>query len=77
MWPRVYAAMGEPGRAQTLFERALEYHPKSIRILGAYAEIEAQQGDAEVARELHERALGLDELGGLATLANRLVKCQR
>ena len=70
VWPRVFAAMGEPGKAQTLFERALDYHPKSLRIITAYAEIEAQHGDADMARELHERALSLDE-GGLLTLPNR------
>ena len=73
VWPRVMAAMGEPGRAQTLFERALEYHPRSLRILTAYAEVEAQQGDADMARELHERALALDEEDGMATLINRWV----
>ena len=35
VWPRVLAAMGEAGRAQTLFERALEYHPSSTRLMAA------------------------------------------
>jgi hypothetical protein len=33
VWPKVLAAMGEPGRAQTLFERALDVHPKSVKIM--------------------------------------------
>ena len=33
VWPRVLAAMGEPGRAQTLLERALDVHPKSTKIM--------------------------------------------
>ena len=33
VWPRVLAAMGEPGRAQTLLERALDVHPNSTKIL--------------------------------------------
>ncbi len=59
VWPRVFAAMGEPGRAQTLFERALESHPKSIRLLAAYAAVEAEMGDADTARALYDRAVSV------------------
>ena len=36
----------------------------------SYADIAAQQGESDMARDLHERALSLDE-GGMATMANR------
>ncbi len=35
VWPRVEAELGEPDRARVLFERALEYHPSSTRIMAA------------------------------------------
>jgi lipoprotein NlpI len=57
---------------QVLFERGLEYHPKNTKIMLAYAKFEAEQGDIDVAAELHERALEVDPTSE-TTMQNRCV----
>ncbi|KAF6251870.1 hypothetical protein COO60DRAFT_579528 [Scenedesmus sp. NREL 46B-D3] len=59
-WPRMEGGCGNIERARLLFGYGLSLYPNNTKILNLYACFEEEQGEVELARELHQRALGID-----------------
>jgi Flp pilus assembly protein TadD len=71
-WPRMEGACGNIERARLLFGYGLSLYPNNTKILNLYACFEEEQGEVELARELHQRALGIDS-ASTTSMHNRWV----
>jgi tetratricopeptide (TPR) repeat protein len=69
-WPRMEGACGNIERARLLFGYGLSLYPNNTKILNLYACFEEEQGEVELARELHQRALGIDS-SSVTSMHNR------
>jgi tetratricopeptide (TPR) repeat protein len=64
-------ATGNTERARLLFQRGLTLYPNNLQILNMYACFEEKQGNIELARELHQQALGIDS-SSVMSMHNRV-----
>jgi tetratricopeptide (TPR) repeat protein len=72
-WPRMEGACSNIERARLLFGYGLSLYPNNTKILNLYACFEEEQGEVELARELHQRALGIDS-ASVTSMHNRSVQ---
>jgi hypothetical protein len=63
-------ACGNIERARLLFGYGLSLYPNNTKILNLYACFEEEQGEVELVRELHQRALGIDS-ASITSMHNR------